>query len=211
MTRVQVSIVTVVAMLIGAACANPKAPAPAPAPPAAAPRAAPAEPPPVAAAVPAEPAGDHEGGEIQFMRPATYAGAVTEIDARIATIAKLIDDGQLAKLHQQAAVIRKVADGMSRLVAAKDSGVPASAYPEVLKASRTLSDLFTSVDEAGDSGNVAASRKAQADLEQQAAILRKYAPSPVADFTCPMHPEVSSPTMGKCPKCGMDLEKRTAK
>ncbi len=30
------------------------------------------------------------------------------------------------------------------------------------------------------------------------------APSTV--YTCPMHPEVTSPTPGKCPKCGMDLE-----
>ncbi len=28
------------------------------------------------------------------------------------------------------------------------------------------------------------------------------------DYTCPMHPEVRSPTPGKCPKCGMDLEPR---
>src|SRR5581483_9411641 len=29
--------------------------------------------------------------------------------------------------------------------------------------------------------------------------------TPAQDFTCPMHPEVHSPTPGKCPKCGMDL------
>jgi len=31
-----------------------------------------------------------------------------------------------------------------------------------------------------------------------------------ADYTCPMHPEVHSDKPGKCPKCGMDLVKRTA-
>ena len=31
------------------------------------------------------------------------------------------------------------------------------------------------------------------------------APSPAAQFTCPMHPEVVSPTAGRCPKCGMNL------
>ncbi|MDP9037549.1 MAG: efflux RND transporter periplasmic adaptor subunit [Myxococcota bacterium] len=30
-----------------------------------------------------------------------------------------------------------------------------------------------------------------------------------ADYTCPMHPEVHSPTRGKCPKCGMELQPRT--
>jgi hypothetical protein len=29
--------------------------------------------------------------------------------------------------------------------------------------------------------------------------------SPPVDYTCPMHPDVHSPTPGKCPKCGMDL------
>lgn len=27
----------------------------------------------------------------------------------------------------------------------------------------------------------------------------------LANYTCPMHPDVVSDTMGKCPKCGMDL------
>jgi ribosomal protein S27AE len=28
-------------------------------------------------------------------------------------------------------------------------------------------------------------------------------------YTCPMHPEVKSDKPGKCPKCGMTLEKKT--
>jgi Cu(I)/Ag(I) efflux system membrane fusion protein len=36
-------------------------------------------------------------------------------------------------------------------------------------------------------------------------------PPPAVDYTCPMHPEVHSPTPGKCPKCGMDLEPRQGK
>ena len=27
-------------------------------------------------------------------------------------------------------------------------------------------------------------------------------------YVCPMHPEVTSPTPGKCPKCGMNLKRR---
>ncbi len=29
-------------------------------------------------------------------------------------------------------------------------------------------------------------------------------------YTCPMHPEVTSTEPGKCPQCGMNLEKVTA-
>ena len=28
-------------------------------------------------------------------------------------------------------------------------------------------------------------------------------------YTCPMHPEIISDTMGTCPRCGMDLEVRS--
>jgi Cu+-exporting ATPase len=31
------------------------------------------------------------------------------------------------------------------------------------------------------------------------------APAPATIYTCPMHPEVQSPTPGMCPKCGMQL------
>ena len=31
-------------------------------------------------------------------------------------------------------------------------------------------------------------------------------PQQAQEFTCPMHPEVRSPTPGKCPKCGMKLQ-----
>jgi uncharacterized paraquat-inducible protein A len=32
-----------------------------------------------------------------------------------------------------------------------------------------------------------------------------------AVYTCPMHPEIQSPTPGKCPICGMPLELRAPK
>ena len=31
-------------------------------------------------------------------------------------------------------------------------------------------------------------------------------PQQAQEYTCPMHPEVRSPTPGKCPKCGMKLQ-----
>jgi hypothetical protein len=30
------------------------------------------------------------------------------------------------------------------------------------------------------------------------------------EYVCPMHPEVVSPTPGRCTKCGMDLQPRDA-
>ncbi|MFO0737380.1 MAG: heavy metal-binding domain-containing protein [Labilithrix sp.] len=40
------------------------------------------------------------------------------------------------------------------------------------------------------------------------AAVRTVATSPAASataYTCPMHPEVTSPQPGHCPKCGMNL------
>jgi hypothetical protein len=33
--------------------------------------------------------------------------------------------------------------------------------------------------------------------------------SPAAVYTCPMHPEIQEKQMGRCPKCGMNLEPST--
>ena len=149
----------------------------------------------------------HDTKEPVVVAPANYAEAVAAINERTESIEHLIKDGKLASLHVEAAVIKKIADGMSKLVAKPDSGVPESAWPEVLKASKALSGMFPIIDEAGDSGNVAASKKAHADLVTQVAVLKKYAPTKSAMmYACPMHADVTSATAGKCSKCGMGLE-----
>ncbi|MHB1141702.1 MAG: heavy metal-binding domain-containing protein [Sulfuricaulis sp.] len=40
--------------------------------------------------------------------------------------------------------------------------------------------------------------------------LEPAAPPQGAQYTCPMHPEVVASEPGRCPKCGMPLELRTA-
>ena len=48
-------------------------------------------------------------------------------------------------------------------------------------------------------------------LAPDTAKAKKVKPAKV-QYTCPMHPEVISEKPGKCPKCGMTLEKKdTAK
>ncbi len=159
-----------------------------------------------AASAPAPAAPHHEAKEPEVTMPATYAEAVDAIDHHAAEIGELIEDGKLDKLHLEAAVIKKIADGMSKLVAKPDSGVPQAAIPDVLKASKALSAMFPRIDEAGDSGNVEESKKAHADLQAQVLILRKYAPVKESMmYTCPMHPEVTGAKDDKCPKCGMAL------
>lgn len=154
------------------------------------------------------PAPHHEAKEPEGELPKTYQQAVDEIDEHAQEIGRLIEAGKLGKLHHEAAVIKRIADHLSPLVAAEGSGVPSDARVEVLGAAKKLSALFTAIDQAGDSGDGAASRKAHADLLAQVAILRKYAPAhEAAVYACPMCPGVSSDKPGRCPKCGMDLVK----
>ena len=44
----------------------------------------------------------------------------------------------------------------------------------------------------------------------EAKVVRIGAAGETAVWTCPMHPEVKSAGPGKCPKCGMFLEKKKA-
>ena len=49
---------------------------------------------------------------------------------------------------------------------------------------------------------------ATAQLERAAGTARDHPQQAARDWTCPMHPEVSQPGPGSCPKCGMALVRR---
>lgn len=51
-----------------------------------------------------------------------------------------------------------------------------------------------------------------ASLHAQPAVAHHHGEaSPAADtYTCPMHPEITQNAPGKCPKCGMNLVKKSS-
>jgi hypothetical protein len=150
----------------------------------------------------------HEAKEPEVAVVKTYVEAVGMIREHVRAIGHLVEEKKLASVHQEAAVVKKVADQMSPLVAKDDSGVPVDARLGVLKAAKALSAMFGPLDEAGDSGNLEETTKLHATMLEHLAVLEKHAPAKSAQFYCPMHPEVTAGHAGTCSKCGMGLTRK---
>ncbi|MBK8270639.1 MAG: hypothetical protein IPK83_20980 [Planctomycetes bacterium] len=93
---------------------------------------------------------------------------------------------------------------IGQLALKADSGVPKSAVKEVNIAGRSLAAKFDAIDKAGDSGDLAGTKKEFEEMVKLAEILDNYVPKV---FACPMkcEGEKTYPAAGKCPKCGMAI------
>jgi hypothetical protein len=98
-----------------------------------------------------------------------------------------------------------VAKAVGQLALKDDSGVPKEAVKEINVAGKDLAGKFDAIDKAGDSGDLAATKKVYEEMVSLTAALAKYAPKV---YQCPMkcEKEKTYDKPGKCPKCGMDLQ-----
>jgi hypothetical protein len=72
-------------------------------------------------------------------------------------------------------------------------------------------DLPAALDPANPAGPESAPPPALAQAEPPAPVPHRQAEKPARpSYSCPMHPEVVSDHPGRCPKCGMNLEKKAA-
>jgi len=153
--------------------------------------------------------GDQHGGEhgkpAQFKMPATFKEGVAEIQHRLHEIEELIASRELDKVHAQADVVQKVGNVLGQLALKRDSGVPKDAIKVVNKAGRELAAKFDAIDKAGDSGDLAGTRRVYEEMVSLAVTLQTYV---ARSFACPMKCEGAKtyPSSGKCPKCGMALK-----
>lgn len=138
--------------------------------------------------------------------PTSYASAVQAIDARMKNISRFIDSKKLDAVHAEAEVIRDVAKGLAQLALKADSGVPKEAVKEINITGKALADKFEAIDEAGDSGNLEATRKVYQEMVALHATLMKYVPEA---YQCPMKCEGDKTYAkpGECPMCHMHLKK----
>lgn len=148
--------------------------------------------------------GGEHGKPAEFKMPTTYKAAVDEIQHRLHEISELIESKKLDDVHSEAEVIQKVGNVIGQLALKTDSGVAKTAVKEINKAGRELAGKFDAIDKAGDSGDVAGTKKVYDDMVKLAATLQKHVPKV---FACPMkcEGEKTYAQAGKCPKCGMAL------
>ena len=120
--------------------------------------------------------GQHENEEAEFAMPTTYADAIKVIEAQVDKIQTLIATRELHRVHAEAAVIRDVARTLARLALDRDSGVPRSAIRTINLSAKDLAATFGPIDEAGDSGNLAGTRKVYDEMVALLEILERHAP-----------------------------------
>lgn len=148
--------------------------------------------------------GEEHGKPTEFKMPATYKDGVAEIKHRLHEIEELMDAKDLDKVHAQAEIIQKVGNVIGQLALKADSGVPRDAVKEVNRAGRELAAKFDAIDKAGDSGDLAGTRKVYDEMCKLCTTLEKHVPKVYAcTMKCEGDKTYSQP--GKCPKCGMAL------
>ena len=107
-------------------------------------------------------------------QPQTYAEACGVIHEQLERIDELIKSGKLDKVHAEAAVIRDVAGTLGALALKPGSGVPQAAVKEINAAAKDLAAKFGPIDEAGDSGDAAATKKIYDEMVALHEKLQKY-------------------------------------
>lgn len=123
----------------------------------------------------AEDEDEHGEGEAPYVEPVSYSEGIHEIHERLERIEALIEGDRLDDVHAEAAVIRDVAGSLARLALQEDSGVPREAVKEINLTARNLAARFGPIDEAGDSGNAAETRKLYDEMVELLKTLEAYA------------------------------------
>lgn len=149
--------------------------------------------------------GEEHGKPVEFVMPTDYKAAVKEIRYRLHEISEMIGKRELEGVHAQADVIKKVGNVIGQLALKEGSGVPREAVRDVNVAGRGLASKFEAIDRAGDSGDLAGTKRIYDEMKELTETLRKYVPT---EYACPMRCEGDKTyaAAGTCPKCGMKLQ-----
>ncbi len=103
-----------------------------------------------------------------------YSAAIASIDEHLAHVAQLIETEQLAKVHEAAKPIETIAKTLAKLAYQEDSGVPPDKVREINLTAKALAATWAKIDEAGDSGDLAGTKKVYQEMVDLINTLRKY-------------------------------------
>ena len=92
----------------------------------------------------------HDDNDISLKTPESYAAAIEQCEFHLTEITELIENGELSKVHTEAAKIRDIARKLPQL--AKGS-IPLDMLKDINIKSKELAGMFTVVDKAADSGD----------------------------------------------------------
>ena len=105
----------------------------------------------------------------------SYSAAVAALEKHRAHVEELIDQKKLSELHKAAKPIQLIALKLNALALKEGSGVPREELKEVNLVSKALANTWGKIDEAGDAGDLAASKKVYQEIVDLINNLKKYA------------------------------------
>lgn len=155
----------------------------------------------------------HEAGAGEPLKiPDTITGVWQEIQEHKEELNKIIKDKKLSDVHKTAFAIRDFAKALPD----KSKDLPEEKLQRLKSAIKQIEKLAADLDESGDANNQAATEANFKKLEGALKLIEAQYPSgalgskSAASYTCPMHPNVVAAEPGKCPQCGMNLEKKAS-
>ncbi len=123
--------------------------------------------------------GHHEGGHGAAEEVKTdfddYSAAMAAIEHHRERVAHVIEKKELAKVHAAAKPIQQIAETLNQLALKAGSGVPKDKLKEVNLTAQKLAKLWVKIDEAGDSGDLAGTKKVYKEMVSFINVLKHHA------------------------------------
>ncbi|MCH8859521.1 MAG: hypothetical protein IID54_08100 [Proteobacteria bacterium] len=123
--------------------------------------------------------GHHAGGHGAAVGVKTdfddYSAAMAAIEQHRARLAHTIEKNELAKVHAAAKPIQQIAETLNQLAMKEGSGVPRDGLKEVNLTATKLAKLWAKIDKAGDSGNLAGTKKVYEEMVGFIKVLKHHA------------------------------------
>ncbi len=103
-----------------------------------------------------------------------YSDAIAAIDEHREHVEELIEEKKLAEIHKAAKPIQLISKHLNKLAFKDDSGVPREKLKEINLTSKALAKTWAKIDEAGDAGDLAGTKKVYHEMVELINTLKKY-------------------------------------